>query len=211
MARQTLDEILGGVKRFGRLVVLAEAEPKVRPGKGVIRRIRCRCDCGDERSYVLANIKRGASKSCGCLTREINRSRFLTHGESRNKRTGGISAEYRVWLHINGRCHTPSDTGYHNYGGRGIAVCPEWRDSYERFLADMGRRPSDEHQIDRIDNDGNYEPGNCRWVTFDVQCRNKRTNRWVMLDGEKMILEDAARKLGLTSQAPSVMRRCQPL
>ncbi len=197
MARKTLAEILGGKTRFGRLTVLHEADGLPVPGNGIRRKVRCRCDCGTEKDFWLGNVKRGLSLSCGCLSREVNRDLRMTHGDSRSRTTGEIAPEYRVWAHMIGRCHNENDAAYDNYGGRGIVVCERWRGSYVDFLTDMGRRPSDSHQIDRIDNDGDYEPGNCRWATFDQQCRNKRTNRWVTLNGKRMILTDAANEIGI--------------
>ncbi len=95
------------------------------------------------------------------------------HGESRG--AGALTAEYITWCSIIGRCHCPTNHKYPRYGGRGITMCARWRNSFEDFLADMGRRPSSKHSIDRIDNDGNYEPGNCRWATASEQVRNSTT------------------------------------
>lgn len=197
MAKKPLSEILGGETRFGRLTVLREVDGIPVPGNGTSRQVLCRCDCGVEKVFHLQNVKRGLSLSCGCLMVEVNRQLRTTHGDSRCRETGAIAPEYRVWAHMIGRCHNENDGSYEAYGGRGIYVCDRWRYSYENFLADMGRRPSDEHQIDRTDNDGPYEPGNCQWVTFDEQCRNKRTNRWVTVDGKRMVLKDAAALAGM--------------
>jgi hypothetical protein len=90
------------------------------------------------------------------------------------------------------RCTNPNVPCHSNYGARGIAVCPRWRESFAAFLADMGRRPSSEHSIDRINNDGNYEPGNCRWATEDEQRRNRRVSHFITVDGESATLSEWA-------------------
>lgn len=113
-----------------------------------------------------------------------------THGDSR-------SPEYLVWNAMRGRCLNPKNPAYIHYGARGIGICPRWL-SYENFLADMGRRPSPAHELDRRDNDGDYEPGNCRWATHKEQTRNTRRNRIVTVRGQKMPLVAAAELLGIT-------------
>jgi len=93
-------------------------------------------------------------------------------------RTHGLTytPEYRSWCHMKGRCYCPNDSRYHRYGGRGIKVCDRWLNSFENFYKDMGPRPSPKHSIDRVDNNGNYEPSNCRWVTVKTQNSNRSTN-----------------------------------
>jgi hypothetical protein len=114
----------------------------------------------------------------------------VRHGLARRK-------EYRAWVNMISRCENPKTPGWENYGGRGIAVCRRWRESVEAFYEDIGPRPSPQHSVDRIDNNGNYEPGNCRWATQHEQTRNMRRNRIVTLDGERMILMDAIAKAGV--------------
>ena len=101
--------------------------------------------------------------------------------------------EYRVWLHLRGRCNNHNDAAYRHYGGRGIRVCKEW-DNYPQFLADVGRRPSSLHTLDRLDNDKGYEPGNCAWTTRTQQARNRRSTRKVSLNGEQMSLAEACER-----------------
>ena len=135
-------------KRFGRLVALTRAPSTRQPGGSVCRKWTCRCDCGEITTTSRAHLRSGDTSSCGCLQRELTGRRSTSHGEAR--RTG----EYRSWAHLIERCENRNTKGWPLYGGRGIRVCGRWRRSYEKFLADMGRRPSSNHSIDRINNDG---------------------------------------------------------
>lgn len=120
-------------------------------------------------------------------------SKVETVGERKSRKP-----EYNVWIGMLHRCANPKRYGYYRYGGRGIRVCERWQASFEDFLADMGPRPSPDHSIDRIDNDGHYEPGNCRWATDAEQRRNRSDNRVLCFRGESRCLTDWAAKLGLT-------------
>ncbi len=171
-------------KRFGRLVVNGYVGMD---GRYAV--FSCSCDCGNEMETKGYHLARGVTRSCGCLqsdrTSEMLKARNTTHGLRR-------SPEYKIWEAMIRRCSVPSCKEYEFYGGRGIKVCDRWRSSFEAFYADMGARPSSTHQIDRQDNYGNYEPGNCRWAVTETQARNRRSNIVVEYAGEQMILKDAA-------------------
>lgn len=159
-------EIIG--LRSGRLLVIGNIDDGTRN-----RRVLCRCDCGIIKPVIATEIRRGSTRSCGCLSRDLLRLRCTKHGEG-PRVTGHRTPEYLAWQEMKRRCYTPGRPGYQNYGGRGIKVCDEWRDDFMAFIAHVGRRPSDCHSLDRIDVNGNYEPGNMRWATYHEQRMNQR-------------------------------------
>lgn len=117
------------------------------------------------------------------------------HGKARK---GAVTPEFRVWATMLSRCYSESNRKFHRYGGRGIGVCERWRDDFAAFLADMGSRPSPRHSLDRIDNDADYSPTNCRWATQRQQQNNRANNRMVVCNGRRMSFADAARELGVS-------------
>lgn len=137
----------------------------------------CRCSCGKVVDVRADHLRSGRMKSCGCLRREISSQVHTTHGHAR---PGRRDPAYKAWADMIQRCTNPRDAQWPNYGGRGITVCQRWRDSFESFLADVGPRPLGRvggragFSIDRINNDGGYEPGNVRWATPKEQRANQR-------------------------------------
>jgi hypothetical protein len=161
-------ELIGA--RFGRLLVVSEL-PKLPDASGRMRRrFMCRCDCGVEKDVNGEHLSAGRTCSCGCFRRETVSKLRTKHGETKS----GTTPEYESWAHIVQRCTNPANKDFKHYGGRGITICDEWRNDYAAFLAHVGRKPSPKHSIDRIKNDGNYEPGNVRWATQSMQVANRR-------------------------------------
>lgn len=167
--------------RYGRLSVLGYA------GKSSWN---CQCACGKTKTVLGGNLRQGKSLSCGCLRDENIRAANSTHGL-----TG--TPEYCIWAGIKRRCYNPNEDNYRRYGGAGITVCPQWLNSFETFLADMGPRPSEAHSIERKDGASNYTPENCKWATAEEQGSNKKINHRLTFAGSTLTVSQWARKIGL--------------
>lgn len=155
----------------------------------------CRCDCGNEKVVAASHLKRGYIHSCGCLLRETRAAR-------KGKKTGlRHHVMWHTWKQMIARCHNPKRESYINYGARGIRVCERWLNSFDDFVSDMGVKPSVNHSLDRIDNDGPYSPENCRWATGREQQRNRRCSKIIEFRGEKLSLTEWSERLGLTATA----------
>lgn len=181
--------------RYGRWTVIEEV-PRNKIPHGVNKRFFfCRCDCGFEKRVQFSNLQRRLSISCGCYKDEFQRAK-IPH----NKTTGLSKTRiYGVYGNMKDRCNNPNSDHYHRYGGRGIKVCDRWQGDggFENFYADMGPRPSSLHTLDRINNDGNYEPGNCRWATIDIQANNRNSNVSITLNGETKTIAQWSKVTGI--------------
>lgn len=176
-------------EKFNRLTVVAEAARD----KAYRRKLLVRCDCGTEKIVDQDALRTGKTKSCGCLQRYVLLQRSVIHGFNRQ---GGRKRLYSIWATMLSRCRDQNCSTYYKYGARGIAVCERWS-KFENFLADMGEPPTAKHTLDRKDNLGNYEPGNCRWATAIEQQNNTRRNRVLTLLGQSDTVANWCRRLGL--------------
>jgi|SRR5262245_10781785 len=164
---QQLFDLTG--QRYGRLVVIKRAQ-----NQGRRTMWQCRCDCGQIAIIKRENLRSGNTKSCGCWRTEWGYTHSLRHGHAKK---GRVSPEFHAWVHMVQRCHNPKSRNYRHWGGRGIAVCDEWRHDFTAFFAYIGPKPHPSYVLDRIDNSGSYEPGNVRWATRSVSNLNRRPFR----------------------------------
>ncbi len=178
-------------KTFGRLTALSYDHTE---GKSAF--YRCRCECGREIIVRGLSLRRGDTRSCGCLRREV------TAQKNTDNQTHGMynSKIYKTWVGIKTRCYNSNDNGYKNYGGRGITMYEPWINDFQAFydyVSQLEHFGEEGFSLDRINNDGNYEPGNLRWTTMKEQSRNRRTNVWVEYNGEQITLVEAAERSGI--------------
>ena len=173
-------------KRFGRLVVTAAAprRPATRH-----RFWRCQCDCGATSVADGSNLKNGHTRYCGCLMRDTSALVNFIHAKTR-------TTEFTTWVSMRQRCANPNNHAFKDYGARGITIDAHWA-TFDQFLKDMGKKPSPEHSLDRIDNNGHYEPSNCRWATHTTQTNNSRKNVRVEFMGKTQTLGAWARETGI--------------
>lgn len=163
------------------------------------RMASCICDCGGMVDVEIYNLRTGNTKQCSSCAHKTRSENSKTHGKSYQPGTSGTveAKSYYTWQAMKRRCLNANSSGYSNYGGRGISVCSEWTSSYESFLEDMGLPPSMDSQIDRVDNNGNYEKKNCRWVSRSENARNKRNTVMITAFGETRPLQEWAEIKGI--------------
>lgn len=183
--KNTQDKISG--RRFGRLTTL-KLVIKFESGRN--RPIwLCHCDCGVEKEIHQSALLRGTTISCGCWRRDHPWG--VKHHMYK-------APEYKIWCAMKQRCLNPGAPAWKNYGGRGVAICERWM-KFENFISDMGRRPTSKHSVERLDNNGGYEPSNCRWATWTAQANNKRTNRKLTHNGETLTLAQWSIRTGVSA------------
>lgn len=201
MARMTLAQLLNGVTRFGRLTVVGDGPDHIWNGQAA-RRVYCRCDCGGEALTSLSQLRLGRTQSCGCLSHERASQANFKHGKS-SRRGRATDRLNTIWVRMRSRCNSEADPAYPRYGGRGIRICEEWASfaAFERWALSNGYHP--DLSIDRIDNDGGYNPSNCRWATRQTQNRNTSRNRLFTYRGRTACLPELVEGTGL---CPSTVR-----
>ncbi len=187
--KRRLDRLVD--QRIGSLRILSKL-PTLRSGSYNTRvRMVCQCDCGNRVVIPKAYLLRKGNPKNNCGKCNVQTKIHISH-----------NPEYKCWIQMLHRCSNPKHDGYAHYGGRGIKVCGEWKKDFYQFLADIGKRPSSKHSIDRKDPDGNYEPNNVRWVTDKIQARNKRGSKYIKhpQTGKIVPAAEAAEDMGMRYQ-----------
>jgi hypothetical protein len=172
-------------EKYNRLTVVAEAE-----NKHSNRYIFCKCDCGRYKTIALSQLLNGNTKSCGCLKKELRIKQNIIHGLAKHPL-------YRVWSSMKRRCFNSNDESYKNYGARGIVVCSKWMVFKEFYIWAINNGYARGLTIERVDNDGNYDPSNCKLVPLKEQSKNRRSNHWIKHNGETKIMSQWAIDLNI--------------
>ena len=173
--------------RFGRLQVIELGDYYINGAGHKCRKWICLCDCGNTKEALRGDLKMGKVKSCGCLKPE---SKTITHNLSKTRL-------YRIWCGMKTRCTNPNSVNYKNYGGRGVSICSDWLNNFESFYEwSVANGYNDELTLDRINNDGNYEPFNCKWPTYKEQSQNKRDVKLYTFNGKTQTQKEWSLELG---------------
>jgi hypothetical protein len=180
-------------KTFGRLKAIIKSENRNNKVHW-----ECICECGNKAIVSSWKLSSGHTKSCGCLQKEMASKANFKHGHSSYPNGGNPTKEYNTWAMMLRRCSPKAyKTERKSYFEKGITVCDRWKNSFENFLFDMGKAPTQKHSIDRINNNGNYEPENCRWATKKEQTRNRSTTSFIFANGERKSIGEWANITGI--------------
>lgn len=179
-------------KRFGRLLVVKLSNKQDKDNRKLWG---CHCDCGNEVFISSYRLTSKNTRSCGCFRKDFLKQSKTIHGFTSYKKV--IGKEYNSWAAMIQRCNNPNNISYKNYGAKGIKVCKRW-EKFENFIKDMGKKPSINHSIDRIDIRKGYSPNNCRWATRSEQANNTSRNRFITYNGTTMTLKQWSHKLGIS-------------
>lgn len=183
-------------RQFGRLTVIEYSGVHITPCGTRRKMWKCRCECGKETVVAGNNLKNGSTKSCGCW----KYSKIKEH----NTKHGGVHDRlYGIWKNMKRRCISPKDKRYPDYGGKGISVCDDWNvyENFRKWAYENGYDEKAEYgncTIDRIDNNGNYEPSNCRWTDRITQANNTSRNHYVELNGQRMTIAEFSRAMNIS-------------
>ncbi|WBF81889.1 hypothetical protein [Staphylococcus virus vB_SurM-PSU6] len=177
--------------KYGRLTVISWDGKR-----GIHHYVKCKCDCGNTKSIRLYRLKTGETKSCGCIRKELfeeNRRGNIKHGKSNSRL-------HTIYRSMKARCYSVKNINYSNYGGKGIEICDEWLEDFMNFYNWAHNNGyKDDLTIDRIDSNGNYEPGNCRWVDYKTQSRNRNYNKLLKFQGKELCVTEWSDLTGIAS------------
>lgn len=183
---------------FGRLTVVEQLPSKRHPCGKTSQCFLAKCTCGNTSEVLWSRLASGKTTSCGCYRVEASRLKQITHGMR-------ATPEYAIWCAMRSRTSNPNSRVFRIYGGRGISVCQRWKDSFEAFIADVGRRPSPKHSLERLDVNGDYTPENVVWASMKTQQRNRRNNHMLTIGSETKCLAEWAEISGI--QYATLLRR----